>query len=258
MKKVLAIACLLVILTMAVAVMATAQVTTQGNWRVYFKAADTSGLNSLGDMTLGVNSVSKDGFGVDGVASDSQDTRAALTQAPARAVVGVFDNKAWIKDVKSNRLPENTAYAAYQSKKPGFDVKPWFLRIAGLGSASASNTVLTIRFVSTAAGLPPVGPINTKPITYALKMVDNKGIAGAPASGTVWAITIPTWQSTAFFSLTLPTFNISVPTNEAALINEGYQMEFYQMTPVPEPSSLLALGAGLMGLAGFASRKRRS
>ncbi len=251
MKKVLAITCVLVALTLLAAAMASA-VDTQANWRIYIKAADTAGLNSGGDCQLGVYSSSKDGYGADGVASDSQDTRAALTQAPARSVVGVFDNKAWIKDIKSNRVPLDPYYSSFGG------VKPWYLRVAGLGTASTLDTVLTIRLVSVAAGLPPqTFPWSGQniPAQYFLKMVDNRSIAGAPANGTVWKINMPTtWQSTAFFSLTLPTFNISVPNNEAALISEGYKLEFYQ---TPEPSSLMALGAGLMGIGGFFTRRRK-
>lgn len=280
MKKVIVIACLMVVLVMVVAMVASAApATTQGNWRVYFKATDPTLGASLGDMTLGVYSNAKDGYGVDGPASDINDARAAMPSAtyPNRAVVGVFDNKCWIKDVKSNRLPKDPAYNAGVAVGPGnpggsevFGTYPWEanrkiwdLRVAGLGTANTLDTILKIRFVALAAGLPPVmlpvygsDPAILRPANYALRMVDNKGIAGAPANGTVWSIPVPsTWSSVAFFSLTLPTFNISAAGSEEKLITEGFKMQFYQ---TPEPSSLLALGAGLMGLAGFVSRKRRS
>lgn len=278
MKKVIAIACLMVVLMVTVAMVASAApATTQGNWRVYLKATDTAAGASLGDMTLGVYSSSKDGYGVDGPASDGQDARAALASAGStRAVVGIFDNKAWIKDVKSNRLPKDPAYNTGQAigaGNPGaseFGTYPWEsnrkiwdLRVAGLGTASTLNTILTIRFVSAGAGMAPTmlpiygsDPAVLRPAKYQLRMVDNRNIPGAPGNGTVWTIPVPSaWSPTAFFSLTLPTFNIGTAGNEAALIAEGYKMQLYQ---TPEPSSLLALGAGLMGLAGFVSRKRRS
>jgi hypothetical protein len=278
MKKVIAIACLLVALTVSVAIVASAApITTQGGWRVNIRVADLGGANSNGDLQVGVYSSSKDGYGVDGIVSDSTDTRATFPQATSRAAVAVFDNKAWTKDIKSNRLPQDPAYNAGQSVGAGngdavFGTAPWEanrkiwdLRVAGLGSASTTDTLLTIKFVSTTVGLAPLTlPIygtdsaapQYAPASYALRMVDNKGIVGAPANGTVWSIPVPAaWQTASFFNLTLPTFNITVAKDEASLIAQGYKMEFYQ---TPEPSSLLALGAGLMGLAGFASRKRRS
>lgn len=252
MKQTIASVVVLVVLVLVLAGTACA-VDTQPNWRVYFIATDTNKQNALGDMTVGVYSSSKDGFGVDGTASDSQDARAALSSASVRAVVGVFDGKAWIRHVESNSIPPDSKYVSYGG------VKPWDLRVAGLGSASTLDTVLTIKFVSPAAGIPPQTLSyggNTIPAFYYLKMVDNQGVQGAPANGTVWAIPFPaTWQTATIFSLTLPTFNIPVAKDEASLLASGYKMQFYQ---TPEPSSLLALAGGIMGMVGYHVRRRRA
>ena len=273
----------MVVLTMAVAMVASAATaTTQDNWRLWIACTDTAGLNGTGNTTLGVGAGLKDGYGVDGTASDvgSDVVYSAGTQQPQqRGVFGVAGGRAWKTDMKSNRLPNDPAYNAGVAVGPGnpdgdevFGTYPWEanrkiwdLRVVGLGSADTKDTVLKIRFVSLAAGVPkneiPVygsDPVVLKPAAYALRMVDNQGIALAPANGTVWSIPVPAmWQTAVFFSVTLPTFNItaSSPKDEGLIISQGYKMQFYQ---TPEPSSLLALGAGLMGLAGFVSRKRRS
>jgi hypothetical protein len=273
MKQLIAILVLSLVLALTVAGMVSAQY-SQENWRVYFKAIDTAGSSQLGDMTVGVHSAAKDGYGVDGPTSDSNDARAVLSSATTGSVVGVFDNKAWIRDIKSPRLPSDPAYNAGQPVGAGngnamFGTYPWEsnrkiwdLRVAGLGSASTLDSLLTIKLVSAAAGLPPTrlqvrdAPEGiTAPVNYMLRMVDNRGITGAPANGTVWTIPMPaTWQTASLFSLTLPTFNISVARDEAAMLNEGYKIQFIQEV-VPEPSSLLALAFGLGGLGMLRRRK---
>jgi hypothetical protein len=46
--------------------------------------------------------------------------------------------------------------------------------------------------------------------------------------------------------------------NSAFLSLENYSFSFEQAPPIPEPGSLLALGSGLIGMAGFAIRRRRA
>jgi len=270
MKKVLAITCLLVLLTLVLGAMASAQ--TQPQWRFYLKADSGAGANSNGAMTIGTYSSSKDGFGtLDGLASDGQDAKASIATATnTRGVVGALNDNAWIKDVKSPRVPLDPAYnlgqpgpnGSIMGVTPNYEAnrKIWDLRVWCNPLADPNTTGDITRLTFTTIGstvMPPATILPTPgPAKYWLRMVDNKNIEGAPANGTVWAIPIPTVHSTTvpYFTLTLPNRVISV-ASAAAVLEEGYKMQFFQ---TPEPSSLLALGAGLMGLAGFASRRRRS
>jgi hypothetical protein len=61
---------------------------------------------------------------------------------------------------------------------------------------------------------------------------------------------------TTWHTISLPQLVISAANVDAAM-SEGYQMQFIQ-TVVPEPSSLMVLAGGLMGLAGYGIRRRRS
>lgn len=267
MKKVLAITCLLVLLTLVLGAMASAQ--TQPQWRFNLKADSGAGMNSNGAMTIGTYSSSKDGFGADGLASDGQDAKSNIaTAANTRGVVAALNNTAWIKDVKSPRVPLDPAYNAgqpgpngsilgvtpnYESNRKIWDLRVWCNPLA---DPNTTGDITRLTFTTIGAPIMPPAVIGPGPLKYWLRMVDNKGIEGAPANGTVWEIPVPTVHSTTvpYFTLTLPNRVISV-ASEAAVLDEGYKMQFFQ---TPEPSSMLALGAGLMGLAGFASRRRRS
>lgn len=253
MKKVLAIACLVAVLVIALAAMASAAETS---WRFNIKADDPTGMNAQTEV-LGVYSTSKDPLPSDVVPlSDGQDVRWTALSGTLMAIGGVFPIDTagtpamWGRDIKGPLKPWNEAYPGHK--------KVWSIRVAGAGSAT--NATIRLQFTTVGSTvLPPATlthpTLGAVPVQYYLKMVNNRAKIGAPGNGMVWLIPIPTVHSgTPYFTLTLPAFNISVAQSEAKMIDEGYVMEFYQ---TPEPSSLLALGAGLMGLAGFASRRRR-
>ncbi len=109
----------------------------------------------------------------------------------------------------------------------------------------------------TTTALPPA-VWQGKPVGYRLKMIDNKGIQGAPENGTSWDLPIPTIYTSgvAYWTMpvNLPTIKLSA-SNSAALFAEGYRLQFLQ-TPVPEPASISALGVGILGLAIVTVRRR--
>jgi len=247
MKKVLAILCLVVVLTITMAAMASA---AEDNWRFYLKADDGAGMYAASAMTIGVTPTSKDGNYADQAASDTADLRfpIAATSATVKAVEGQFLSMLWNRDLKSPRPPWIVPYL------PPVE-KVWDLRVAGLTDTSAL-TPIRLSFLTISSAMFPTAKIGGRGVKYWLRMVDNQEVEGAPLNGTVWSIPIPTVHSNTipYFTVTLPTLKL-ISNTEGTFINDGYKMEFYQ---TPEPSSLLALGAGLMGLAGFASRRRRS
>lgn len=268
MKKVLAIACLVALFIAATVIVASA---SELNWRLNIFADNGAGASGS-YAQVGIKAGCKDPQPTDALPlSDAgSDSPWTIGLATAKTVASVFATdtdgntpRAWAVDLKSTNQPWGSQYYD-ENYAPFYHKKVWSLRVAGAGEAD-TLTPIRLRIMTVSAAYLPSQtltfsstPLVKVPNKFWLKMVNNRGQEGAPANGTIWAIPIPTSHVTGgsvAFTLTLPTLNISVAKDEAKLISEGYVMEFYQ---TPEPSSLLALGAGLMGLAGFASKRRRS
>jgi len=230
MKKIFAITIVLLLFTVTMAV------ATETAWRINIKADNGSGsYYGLYDQ-IGVAT-----NGTDGV--DGQDTPCGWTgdlpetNAHVVSVIPADAVKTYVKDI--------------QQGVPATYPNTWDVRVGA--AKNAAYTMMRVYFTTVGTTvMPPTGG----GLAFKLKMVNNRGVEGAPVNGTEWVVPIPTAHSSTnpFFSLNLPVLKISA-LSDSAMKAEGYQFEFQQI--VPEPGSLLVLGMGIAGLAGFMTRRRR-
>lgn len=242
MKKVLIIS---IAVLMVFAFVATAQA-SETNWRFKVTSDNGSG-GSAGNAQIGMLSTAQDGV-------DAGDSSYPFIAPPGSAnaalmtsIIGGDTTKAYTNNIKAPFAAE-----AFKS---------WDLRVAA--GPDATYDSIRLRFLTLGSATLPPATFGGVAKPYILTMVNNRGVAGAPANGTQWTITAPATHNstTPFFELTLPVLKLGAFSADSMNAG-GYEMTFKvgadDVPITPEPSSLLALGSGLFGIAGFMIRRRRA
>jgi len=215
------------LLLAGVALLGVAVQASEDSWRIGIRPDDGSGGHVGTTLTIGVFS-STSTSPLDFTSSDSAVVAAA-------GLPGALDQQILLSSSPYPRI--------------------WELRVAALKDATYDLIRLTFRTI-TMPTLPPQTVLGGQQAAYKLKMVNNKGVMGAPADGTSWTLPIPTSHSgIGYWSVSLPLLTLSA-NDETHLLADGYVMEFRQEV-VPEPGSLVALGLGLSALLAFRRRTAR-
>ncbi len=222
---------------LAVFMLATATVSAdQTSWRVLMKADNGAGGYAGPGAYVGVYPTSLEGLD----AEDHPPYSGFFVDTPGNQVHLVT-------------LVPGDGVTSHNIKAPTLPVpeKTWDLYV-GANVDYQFPTIGLRAYAVTARQTPTFDGI---PVSYYVRMADNKGVTGAPANGTMWELPMPTTNGQFWTSpVNLPVIKLSAGSN-AALLAEGYKLQFVQKA-VPEPSGLLALGGCLVGLASFFRRRK--
>lgn len=248
MKKVLVIACAVALLVS----IASVAMATEEAWTMMFRASSTNPAQGAGNnMQLGTKTNSVEG-------KDTNDTKG--TFAATTAAVGSLEPT--FTDVPPLYQNDFKAKLVNAGDSARWDIRLW------LGTGYGFQTLQLGWWASGVNTVPAT--IGGKGVLYELFLLaDPTGEHATLVSPTqaIWSSTAPVggsstapldkliWTSAAAFA---PEGTAGTLKMAAGAAGEGGIRLQFKATVVPEPGSMLALGSGLIGLAGFAIRRRRA
>lgn len=250
MKKVFVFA----VLAVALFLLANFALASATNWMLYIQVGSPNDADQGIYNQIGVKPLATDGVDASYDPPYDLSTAGGTEKTAAQKIGNVTDT------IYQRNFLSTASYSTYPAQ-----MKKWSFRVAGLSGADTTTGIkLQFKTGASTATLPPPELGSGTYGSYGVKLVDSRGRtilkpSWAVGAGQIWnehemlPLPIPSTTNTVFGMIALPTIRLTSDTGQN-MLDQGYELEIGPF--LPEPGSLLALSAGLIGLIALARRCR--